>query len=271
MNLKLTNRQSDILSKMNNEGRVDVDLLASIYCVTTQTIRRDLNEICQKGFASRIHGGAIPAISVSNVDYERRRGIANIEKTQIARTTAGLIPNNCSVILNIGTTTEHVAHSLFRHSGLVVISNNINVIRALSGSIQKQLILVGGAVRQSDGAIIGGEAVEFIGKYKADYACIGASAIDEDGSILDHDSREVAVAHAILSNARTKILVCDSLKFKARAPVRICDIGELDYLITDAEVPRCFKEIAEKKGTSIIYSREEKLHKHQNEQKNYLV
>ena len=126
---------------------------------------------------------------------------------------------------------------------------------------------MGGAVRQSDGAIIGGEAVEFIGKYKADYACIGASAIDEDGSILDHDSREVAVAHAILSNARTKILVCDSLKFKARAPVRICDIGELDYLITDAEVPRCFKEIAEKKGTSIIYSREEKLHKHQNEQK----
>ena len=78
-------------------------------------------------------------------------------------------------MLNIGTTTEQVALALRDHHDLMVISNNINVISQLSGSSSKTLVLVGGRVRQSDGAVVGEDAVDFISRYKVDYAVIGCS------------------------------------------------------------------------------------------------
>ncbi len=250
--MELSDRQIDILTLINREGRADVEELATKYKVTTQTIRRDLNELCTRGLAARIHGGAIPAVSVSNVDYQQRRQLASNEKESIGQVAAQLIPNHCSIILNIGTTIEQVARALYQHKDLVVITNNVNVVSTLTGSPQKDLVLVGGTVRQSDGAIVGEDAVEFISRYKADFACIGASAIDEDGAILDFDTREVSVARAILRNARTKILVCDSLKFERTAPVRICDIGDIDYFVTDNEPSEAFQRMAEVKSTQIV-------------------
>ena len=125
-----------------------------------------------------------------------------------------MIPDGCSVILNVGTTTEEVARALVQRRDLVVITNNLNVVGILSGTPAKEIIITGGVVRQSDGAIVGDEAVEFIRRFKADFAVIGASALDADGAVMDYDLREVAVARAIVANARRTILVCDRLKFE---------------------------------------------------------
>ena len=250
--MELTLRQQEILGLIRKNGSVAVESLSDSFGVTTQTIRRDLNDLCDSGLAARIHGGAREAHSISNVAYDKRRLMERNEKEAIAALAASLIPDNCSVMMNIGTTTEQVAHNLSAHSDLVIISNNVNIINALINSPRKELILAGGAVRQSDGAIVGHDAVEFISRYKADFAVIGTSAMDEDGSILDYDAREVSVARAILQNARTKILVADSLKFDHSASVRICDIADLDYLVTDKSPPKAFCTIAQAGGTQIL-------------------
>ncbi|MEM7523304.1 MAG: DeoR/GlpR family DNA-binding transcription regulator [Pseudomonadota bacterium] len=242
--MDLTERQSLILAQLKESGRVLVDDLALRFEVTTQTVRRDLNGLCDRGLAARIHGGARITNSIANVDYEDRRRLAGPAKEAIGALAASLIPDNCSVMINIGTTTEQVARGLFAHTGLVVISNNINVINTLVGSQAKELILAGGVVRPSDGAIVGDAAVEFISRYKADYAIIGASALDQDGAVIDFDAREVSVARAILRNARTRILVADALKFERSAPMRICDIGEIDMFVTDAPPPPAFMDVA---------------------------
>ena len=128
----------------------------------------------------------------------------------------------------------------------------MNVIQILRDVALKALVIVGGGVRQSDGAVIGDEAVEFISRYKVDYAVIGASSIDVDGSVLDFDRHEVAVSRAILKNARTRILVADHTKFERSAPVRICDISELDYVVFDRPPPNSFVEKAKACGTRIL-------------------
>ncbi len=250
--MALTPRQSDILSLIKTSGHVEVDGLAVQFDVSTQTIRKDLNELAQRGLAARVHGGAMPRASIANVAYEDRRQMASAEKQLIGQLAATLIPNNCSIMLNIGTTTEQVARALSGHSDLVVISNNVNVINSLSGSASKELILAGGTVRQSDGAIVGDAAVEFISRFKVDFAIIGASAMDDDGAVLDFDVREVSVARAILRNARTKILVCDAQKFERTAPVRICDISEIDYFVTDRQPSAEFAAVCERCGTTIL-------------------
>lgn len=250
--MALTLRQNDILSLIKKSGQVGVDDLAIQFDVSTQTIRKDLNELAQRGLAARVHGGAMPRASIANVAYEERRQMASSEKQLIGQLTSTLIPNNCSIMLNIGTTTEQVARALSGHSDLVVISNNVNIINSLSGSASKELILAGGTVRQSDGAIVGDAAVEFISRFKVDFAIIGASAMDDDGAVLDFDLREVSVARAILRNARTRILVCDNQKFERTAPVRVCEIAEIDYFVTDRMPSREFQAACEKGGTTIL-------------------
>jgi DeoR family glycerol-3-phosphate regulon repressor len=93
--------------------------------------------------------------------------------------------------------------------------------------------MAGGVVRSSDGAVIGEAAVDFIRQFKVDFAVIGASAIDQDGALLDYDYREVRVAQAIISNARHVVLVCDATKFERSAPVRIAHISQVSTFVTD--------------------------------------
>src|SRR5690606_12784386 len=88
-------------------------------------------------------------------------------------------------------------------------------------------------VRGSDGGVVGEAAVDFIRQFKVDYAVIGASAIDQDGALLDFDYREVKVAQAIIANARHVILVADSTKFERTAPVRIAHLSQVDTFITN--------------------------------------
>lgn len=250
--MKVESRQDEILGLLRMQDRVETDDLAVRFDVSIQTIRSDLRELSDTGLVQRTRGGARRVISASNRDYGERRKLNAERKEKIGALAASLIPDNCSITLNIGTTTEQVARALGDHRDLVVLSNNINIINTLMGTKSNELILVGGAVRQSDGAIVGEDAVEFISRFKVDFAVIGASALDADGSILDYDAREVSVARAILRNARTRVLVTDSSKFDRTAPVRICDISELDYVITDAAPPQGFIKAAAKAKTEIL-------------------
>ena len=229
-----------------------VDDLADQFGVTTQTIRMICESSATAGWPCAHVVGRARCESVSNREYAERRRLRGSEKEAMGSLAASLIPDNCSVTLNIGTSTEQVARALAGHQGLVVMSNNINIINTLIGTNSKELVLVGGAVRQSDGAIVGEDAVEFISRYKVDFAVIGASALDEDGAILDYDAREVSVSRAILRNSRTRILVCDGSKFERTAPVRICDVSELDYVVTDKRPPAKFVEAALRSQTEIL-------------------
>jgi len=240
--MDISERQNDILTSARTNGRVSVEGLAEAFAVTPQTIRRDLNELCLRGLLARVHGGAMPANSISNVGYQDRRHLLAAEKTLIGAAAAAQIPDNSSLIVNIGTTTEQVARALYSHRDLVVITNNINVINILSGSPAKELILAGGVVRQSDGGIVGEAAVEFIRQFRVDCAVIGASALDEDGALLDYDHREVSVARAIIANARRVILVADHQKFERSAPMRICDLSRIDMFVTDRPPPARFRD-----------------------------
>ena len=206
-------RQHEILAIARQHGKVTVEGLAERFDVTPQTIRKDLNDLCDQRLMTRTHGGAILSSGVENVAYESRRQLAADEKQRIGQRAATLIPNNSSLFINIGTTTEEVARNLTNHEGLLVITNNLHVAATLTPCPGVEVIVAGGVVRRSDGGIVGESTVDFIRQFKVDYAVIGVSAIDEDGALLDFDYREVRVAQAIIANARRVILVSDAMKF----------------------------------------------------------
>ncbi len=249
-------RHRTILELAHAEGRVGVEDLAARFSVTPQTIRRDLNDLCERGLLTRMHGGARPPNSVANVNYDERQFEYAEEKRRIGIAAASMIPRNSSLILNIGTTTEAVARAIYDHRDLVVITNNLNVVNILRRSPAKELIIAGGVVRQSDGGVVGEATMEFIRNFRVDLAVIGASAVAEDGAVLDFDYREVSVARAIIQTARSTMLVFDHSKFEKRAPVRICDVGDIDTIVTDARPSARFLRVCEKNKTRVVVAEE---------------
>lgn len=230
----LNPRQVEIVRLARAAGRVSVENLVERLNVTPQTIRKDLKELDELGVLQRFHGGAMFAAGVANVAYASRRNTSAAAKRRIGRCAARLIPNNCSLFINIGTTAEAVARALCNHHGLMVITNNINVAQLLQGHTNIEVIVAGGVLRHADGGIVGEAAVEFIRQFKVDFTIMGVSGIDPDGALLDYDFREVSVSRATMAASRRTILVADAMKFSRSAPVRIGHIADIDFLVTDA-------------------------------------
>jgi DeoR family glycerol-3-phosphate regulon repressor len=230
-------RQQLIMDYIREHGSVQVDQLSNHLQVTPQTIRRDLNQLYEQQLVQRVHGGAIVKDNVENLGYGARKTLMTEEKSDIAQRVAELLPDNSSLFINIGTTTERVAEFLYHRKGMLVITNNMNVASMLWPAPGLEVMITGGAIRRTDGGIVGPSAEEFIDNFKVDYAIIGCSAIDSDGDFFDFDLREVRVTRAIIQHARSVILVTDSMKFERRAPIRIGNLASIETLVTDNGIP----------------------------------
>jgi DeoR family glycerol-3-phosphate regulon repressor len=241
--MDLNRRQQEILTLVQRHGFVSNEELAQSFNVTPQTIRRDINRLCLEGLLRRYHGGAGLPSSVENVAYTARRVLCLDEKGRIAKTVARHIPDQASLFINIGTTTEEVAKALRGHEGLRIITNNLNVASLMSGNPSFEVIIAGGVVRARDQGITGEATIDFIQQFKVDFGIIGISGIDNDGSLLDFDYREVRVAQAIITNSRKVFLVADHTKFGRRAMVRLGRLSQIDALFTDREPPEPLRNI----------------------------
>jgi DeoR family glycerol-3-phosphate regulon repressor len=244
-------RQPDILEIARQEGKVTVEGLADRFGVTVQTIRRDLTELANAGKLERVHGGAVLPSGVANIMYEERRRLNEAEKTAIARACAAGIPDSASIFLDIGTSTEAVAHALADHRNLMVVTNNMNVAAILQAHEDCEIVVAGGTLRRADNGLVGNLTIRTLENFKFDHAVIGCSALDEDGDLLDFDIQEVAVSQTILHRARETCLVADHSKFTRSAPVRIASLRDVDRFFTDRPVPGTLAERCRAWGTEI--------------------
>ena len=239
--MSLNPRQLKLLAVVQTEGSVTVEHLSDKLGVTLQTVRRDVQRLTDDGLLTRFHGGVrVPGSTIENIAHKQRENLNADSKSRIARAVAAAVPNDCSLILNIGTTTEAIARALLRHTGLRVITNNLNVAAILSANPKSEVIVVGGVVRGLDRGIVGEAAVDFIRQFRVDIGLIGISGIEADGTLRDYDYREVKVSQAIIAHAREVWLAADVSKFNRPAMVEVANLSQIDRLFTDAPPPEPF-------------------------------
>src|SRR5690606_25491210 len=149
-------RQLKLLQRVHEHSSSTVDQLATHLNVTVQTVRRDLQRLSEAGLLARFHGGVrLPNSTIENIGYRQRENLHAAGKRRIAHAVASTVPNGCSLLINIGTTTEAIAKALLQHTGLRVITNNINVASILSRNESCEVIVTGGVVRPRDYGIVG--------------------------------------------------------------------------------------------------------------------
>jgi DeoR family glycerol-3-phosphate regulon repressor len=246
-----------LIDEVRERGSVTVEALGERFGVTLQTVRRDIRLLAEAGLLARFHGGVrVPGSTTENIAYRQRQLLNSEAKQRIAKAVARDVPNGCSLIVNIGTTTEAIARELTRHRGLRVITNNLNVAVILSDHTDCELIVAGGVVRAPDRGIVGEATVDFIRQFKVDIALIGISGIEADGTLRDFDYREVSVARAILDHAREVWLAADHSKFNRPAMVELARLSHLDRLYTDAPPPEPFARLLAEAGVHCVIAGE---------------
>ncbi len=251
MSQPLTDRQKAILALVDDRGFVATERLVEHFGVTPQTIRRDINSLCEQNRLQRFHGGAGRSTSVVNEPYDDRRRSLSPAKQKIAAAVGAHIRDGSSLFLTIGTTTESVARALLNHRNLCVVTNNLNVAAILAANDSFEIMIAGGRLRQRDGGIIGPATIDFVRQFRLDYGIIGVSGIDEDGALLDFDYEETKTAAAIIENSRETILVTDHTKFGRRAMTRFADLAQIDRIYTDILPPEPYASLLNQ-GEAIV-------------------
>lgn len=245
-------RHDDIIGVLTRQGRSSVEELATALSVTPQTIRRDLTQLAAQNRVVRFHGGASLLAGTQYTGFEARRGLASGRKERIGLACAALIPDNTAIMINSGTTTAAVARCLSAHSGMRVVTDSVKISEEIKGFSGIDLMVPGGHVRPSDGAIFGHQTIEFLSQFRPDFAIIGAAAIAKDGALLDFDIAEVSVVRAMMKHARNVILCADSSKFQKIAPIRVADLSDVDIFVTDTGCSEVLRQMCQTARVRVI-------------------
>ena len=241
-----------ILGRVRDHGFQSIDGLATLFEVTTQTIRRDVNALCDRGLCRRRHGGVDVLPEGENVAYSARRILNTEAKQRIACQVANVIPEGSSLFFGIGTTPEQCARALLDRQGLRVMTNNLNVAQILSRNPSCELTIAGGRVRNLDSDMIAGESHGFFARFSVDIGIYGVGGVAEDGSLLDFNHDEVLMRSELSRHCRQRFLVLDHSKFGRGATVRGGHITEASCVFTDQPVPNPIAAMLGEAGVALV-------------------
>ena len=233
MSSKKVNRREKIEEIVLERGAISVGSLAETLGVSTQTIRRDIDELCEGDTLLRRHGRVEMDPNQLNTPFDQRAGTNLAGKRDIGEAAAELIPDGATVFISIGSTPLAAARAMQRRKRLTVITNNLSAAMALSEEVSNRIIIPGGEVRLPDRDILGDEVTALFDKYRADFGIFGAAGIADDGALLEFHVAEVHAREQIRQNSRVSMLVIDSTKFGRLAPAVGESLLDVDHVIVD--------------------------------------
>ncbi len=225
-------RRANILDVVNERGSVSVNDLHRRLNVSQETIRRDITKLSSDGRLRKTHGGAL-ALDHAEPIFDERMAV-NIEgKRAIGKVAAAMVPDDCSLLIDSGTTTLCLAEFLVERRKLTVYTNDIHIAQRLSGRNENRVLLTGGEVLASEGALLGRDATAMLANYYPDFSFVGATAMAATPWLMDYSREAAELRTQMLSQARTKVLLADHTKFERTAPVQVGGLDAVDIIITD--------------------------------------
>ncbi|AQM60555.1 DeoR/GlpR family DNA-binding transcription regulator [Clostridium baratii] len=231
-------RHSVILNLLNEKGIVKVSEITEILNVTEMTVRRDLQDLENKGLLTRIHGGAQlnNLVIKEELSHLEKKNINIKEKKEIAKKIASKIVNGDSVFLGPGTTIELV-YEYINADYLKIVTNSIHVFNKFINDSRYELILIGGSYRNRTGAFVGSIANDTLSRMNIKKAFIGVNGIYND-AISNSNEDEGMIQATVLNNSLEKYIVSDSSKLNKRDFYEFYKLEDVTAIITDTNISK---------------------------------
>jgi DeoR family transcriptional regulator of aga operon len=217
----------------SSDRPVTVEWLADELAVSTATIRRDAGVLDRQGAVARSWGriGRIGAFVEQPIGERTSQHPA--EKRRIAEAAAKLVPDGALVGLTGGTTTLAVARAISGRRRLTVVTNSLSVGVELAPRGNIRLVLSGGEARNASFELSGPLAVSAIGAFNLDLAILGVDGVDPWAGCTTYDHAEASTNAALVQRAARTIVVADASKLGHAGFARICDLADVEMIITD--------------------------------------
>ncbi len=229
-------RQNKIVELLEENGSFKMAELAEMLEVSKETIRRDLNYLHSIGAVTKSHGGAIAPYELRTKAMASRIDEDLGPKEVICRKAMGMIPEQGVIYLDTGSTVTCLARMLREKSGLTIITNSLSAANALVGS-SNTVMLTGGQINSTNMSLEGYQATNFLSTIKFELAIFGTNGFEGHNGPTTCDFLDIQTKKTALSNAKTSIVIADSSKATTISLTQYALWRDIDYLITDAELP----------------------------------
>ena len=238
MKLSAGERRTTIMQVLDATGRVTVGELSQMTKVSDMTIRRDLEALEHEGLLKRTRGGAVSVTSLSyEPPYILRKDTNASAKARIGKRAASLLREGETVILDVGTTAVEVARALKGRQNLTVLTSNLWAATILADEPGIVLMVTGGKTRNRERSLVGHLATRAFEELVFDVFVMGVAGVHQEFGITDYNVDEAQVKRAAVHASQRRIVIADSSKLGKVAFAKICDLHQIDVIVTDAASP----------------------------------
>lgn len=238
---KRQRRQESLLRAVAAERVCSISALADLLGVSEETIRRDVRDLETQGKIQKLHGAVRLLDKNSETPFGERVGELHTVKKAIAQAAAALIPDNCSVFIDTGTTSLHVARALRGHRQLSVVTNAHDAAHELCSINENRVYMAGGEIDHDRRAVFGVDTVAFVGQFVPDVAILSAAGLDLKLGLMEYQVSAAMIKRRVATLARSVMLVADSRKFHRGGLVQSCPFDLVTTFVTDGAVPESFR------------------------------
>lgn len=248
--MKLSERHNEIERILSEKDYVTVEEFAKALDVSKVTIRSDLSLLEEKGVVIRTHGGAMLTELKSARRYVNKTMTeAEAQKTAIGQTAASMVEDGEMVIIDVGTTTVHVAEAL-KGRKVSVVTNSLLAMEALQDDPNVDLFALGGQFRNNSKGFIGNTTINAMQRINADILFLGCTSYD-DNMIYSSNIVEAETKEAMMKTTGKIVLLADSEKYGRRSYTNLTDWSNIDVFITD-KIEESLKAKLDNAGVEVI-------------------
>jgi DeoR family transcriptional regulator of aga operon len=234
----LTERHQQIMDIMRHQNAISVTALAALLKVSEVTIRKDLSYLEGQKLLYRVHGSAILVNRyINDRSMAEKEQLCADEKLAIGQFAATLVGPRDTIMITSGTTTQYFANEISVKDSLTAITSTFNVATTLVGKGNVEVIQLGGVVRETSLSVLGPFAEQMVNMFSASKIFLGVDGIDLDFGITTTNHMEAHLHRMMMGCAQKVIVLADFTKFNRRGYIKICDIDNIDHIITDKQAP----------------------------------
>ena len=249
--MTLLERHSIILELLREFGKVDVADLSSKLKVSAVTIRKDLDLLEEKKLLYRTHGGAIladPYIATRKVSEKEK--LRPEVKRRIGLKAVELLSPQDALIIASGTTVQAFARCI-ENMKVTVITSAMNVAMELLDKPDIEIIQLGGIIRHSSASAVSEYAIRMLDNFSCSKLFLGVDGIDPEYGLSTTHIQEACLNQAMIAAATKTIVLADSSKFGRRGFSKICNMSDIDWVITDSGISPKMLEAIEEQGVKV--------------------
>jgi len=238
-NLPAEVRQQLTHQLLEQQGFVRVRELSERFGVSTVTARNDLQSLEERRLAHRVHGGAMPVNAARGErPFEEVATQHAAQKAAIARAAAALVSNGESILVDVGTTTAALARELIARTDLTdltVITNGIKIALDLEAAYPRfSIVVTGGTLRPKQHSLVDPLAAAMLQSLNVDTLFLGCNGIHPETGVTNINLPEAAIKRTMIDAANRCVVLADSTKLGVRTLAQVCDISDIDVVVTDS-------------------------------------